>query len=189
MRLAYDPEFTAHDGGFAGAVFGTLGSLFSASDREQDLGRRALKTFQKRLAVKRAGLTYVIAVSFVRRTRTDLLKSPMRLSRRTFTTSSKQNMTLRAALQLGCRSEYESFVSRLQRPKRRLFPFQGQEQHYRHRRPSDERAAARRTQQSAFVAKAQTNEARARLTESTLSSAATMHRRSRERWLIRLTMR
>ena len=66
LHLTSDPEFVGSGGGLLGAlfssVFGETGSDKATSEFE--LFRKAVRTFQDRLTIKRLGLTYVIQISF-----------------------------------------------------------------------------------------------------------------------------
>lgn len=66
LHLTDDPEFVGSSGGLVGAVFGLMGNLFGSNDAksEFELTRNALDRFEKQRDVKRAGLTYVMDISF-----------------------------------------------------------------------------------------------------------------------------
>jgi succinoglycan biosynthesis transport protein ExoP len=66
LKLTEDPEFVGSNAGAAGAVLDFVSGLFagSAPRNEFDLTRRAVRTFQKQLDVRRRGMTYVIEISF-----------------------------------------------------------------------------------------------------------------------------
>jgi succinoglycan biosynthesis transport protein ExoP len=66
LHLAHDPEFTSSGGGLLGQIFElvsrTFGSEDSATEFEQT--RRALASLERRLSVRRVGLSYAIQISF-----------------------------------------------------------------------------------------------------------------------------
>lgn len=66
LKLADDPEFVGSRTGAAGAVLDFVSGLFTrrAPLSEFDRTRRAVRTFQKQLDVRRRGMTYVIEISF-----------------------------------------------------------------------------------------------------------------------------
>jgi len=66
LKLTEDPEFVGSNAGAAGAVLDFVSGLFAAGapPNEFDLTRRAVRTFQKQLDVRRRGVTYVIEISF-----------------------------------------------------------------------------------------------------------------------------
>ncbi|AUC96071.1 exopolysaccharide biosynthesis protein [Bradyrhizobium sp. SK17] len=66
LKLADDPEFVGSRTGAAGAVLDFVSGLFAgrAPLSEFDRTRRAVRTFQKQLDVRRRGMTYVIEISF-----------------------------------------------------------------------------------------------------------------------------
>ena len=70
LHLIDDPEFVGPGGGLIGAMFGLISSVTSSlfgSDEptsEFALTRRALERFEKRLTIKRVGLTYVINIDY-----------------------------------------------------------------------------------------------------------------------------
>ncbi|WFU70970.1 polysaccharide biosynthesis tyrosine autokinase [Bradyrhizobium sp. CB2312] len=66
LRLVDEPEFTGDSGGLVGNVLGAVFSLFSSPTppSEYQQLRKALSRFQKNLAVKRVGLSYVIEISY-----------------------------------------------------------------------------------------------------------------------------
>lgn len=66
LKLADDPEFVGSRTGAAGAVLDFVSGLLAgrASLSEFDRTRRAVRTFQKQLDVRRRGMTYVIEISF-----------------------------------------------------------------------------------------------------------------------------
>ena len=66
LKLTEDPEFIGSNAGVAGAVFDFVSNLFvgSAPRNEFELTRRAVRTFQHQLDIRRRGLTYVIEISF-----------------------------------------------------------------------------------------------------------------------------
>lgn len=66
LRLFDEPEFTGDGGGLVGNVLGAVFSLFSSPTppSEYQQLRSALGRFQKNLAVKRVGLSYVIEISY-----------------------------------------------------------------------------------------------------------------------------
>ncbi|RTM05643.1 MAG: polysaccharide biosynthesis tyrosine autokinase [Bradyrhizobiaceae bacterium] len=66
LHLIDDPEFTGPSGGVFGLIEGAL-SLLSPSREapsEYQRTRRALSVFEKRLSIKRVGLSYVIEIGF-----------------------------------------------------------------------------------------------------------------------------
>lgn len=66
LRLVDEPEFTGDSGGLIGNVVGSVFSLFSSATplSEYQKLRVALARFQKNLAVKRVGLSYVIDIYY-----------------------------------------------------------------------------------------------------------------------------
>src|SRR5690242_18239507 len=67
-NLANDPEFVG-GGGFIGSLIGAITGLFSSGETDEATSefasqRHAVAAFQKRLTVKRVGLTYVILIKF-----------------------------------------------------------------------------------------------------------------------------
>jgi len=69
LHLIDDPEFVGPGGGLIGAVFGLVSSvtrLFSSDEPNSEfvLTRKALELFEKRLTIKRVGLTYVINIDY-----------------------------------------------------------------------------------------------------------------------------
>jgi succinoglycan biosynthesis transport protein ExoP len=66
LHLDKDPEFVGSSGGLIGSAISLVLSPFSSDEpkSELDLSRRALTVFQKRLTVRRVGLTYVMEISF-----------------------------------------------------------------------------------------------------------------------------
>jgi polysaccharide biosynthesis transport protein len=67
-NLANDPEFVG-GGGFIGSVIGAITGLFSSNEADEPTSefrtrRQAVAAFEKRLTVKRVGLTYVILIKF-----------------------------------------------------------------------------------------------------------------------------
>jgi succinoglycan biosynthesis transport protein ExoP len=66
LKLIDDPEFVGSNSGAVGAVIDFFANLFagSAPRNEFDLTRRAVRTFERQLDVRRRGLTYVIEISF-----------------------------------------------------------------------------------------------------------------------------
>lgn len=66
LRLVDEPEFTGDSGGLIGNVVGAVFSLISspAPPSEYQQLRKALSRFEKNLAVKRVGLSYVIDISY-----------------------------------------------------------------------------------------------------------------------------
>jgi len=66
LHLIDDPEFTGASGGLFGLIEGALSFLSSSAEApsEYQLTRRALSVFEKRLSIKRVGLSYVIEIGF-----------------------------------------------------------------------------------------------------------------------------
>ena len=70
LRLIDDPEFTGPSSGLLGVVESAMSVLSflsdsgSADSAEYQMTRKALSVFEKRLSVKRVGLSYVIEISF-----------------------------------------------------------------------------------------------------------------------------
>ncbi len=68
LRLTEDPEFVGSGGGLLGTLFGFVLSPFGFDQdpaaSEYELNRRAVRAFQDRLSVRRAGLSYVIQIRF-----------------------------------------------------------------------------------------------------------------------------
>ncbi|MGN8546634.1 polysaccharide biosynthesis tyrosine autokinase [Bradyrhizobium sp. 13971] len=66
LKLNEDPEFVGSRAGAVGAVVDFVSGLLAggAPPTEFDRTRRAVRTFQKQLDVRRRGMTYVIEVSF-----------------------------------------------------------------------------------------------------------------------------
>jgi succinoglycan biosynthesis transport protein ExoP len=68
LHLTEDPEFVGSSGGLLGTLFGFILSPFGLDQdqaaSEYALNRRAVRAFQERLSVRRAGLSYVIQISF-----------------------------------------------------------------------------------------------------------------------------
>jgi len=66
LHLTDDPEFVGSGGGLLGAAIATVAGLFSSGEQasEFELTRRALGRFEKNRDIKRAGLTYVMDISF-----------------------------------------------------------------------------------------------------------------------------
>ncbi|HZV06154.1 MAG TPA: AAA family ATPase [Gemmataceae bacterium] len=66
LHLTDDPEFVGPAGGLIGGLFGLLSNFGGGSEAKSEyaLSREALQRFQKRLTVKRVGLTYVINIDF-----------------------------------------------------------------------------------------------------------------------------
>lgn len=66
LRLVDEPEFTGDNGGLIGNVVGSIFSLMSSATplSEYQKLRVALDRFQKNLAVKRVGLSYVIDIYY-----------------------------------------------------------------------------------------------------------------------------
>jgi polysaccharide biosynthesis transport protein len=66
LHLTEDPEFVGFGGGLIGNAYGIVSTWLGlvGPESELELRRRASETFAKRLAVKRVGLAYVIAISF-----------------------------------------------------------------------------------------------------------------------------
>src|SRR5262249_5471624 len=66
LNLTDDQEFVG-GGGFIGSLVGAVTGLFSSSESDSSefaARRSAVGAFQKRLTVKRVGLTYVILIKF-----------------------------------------------------------------------------------------------------------------------------
>ncbi|WOH67871.1 polysaccharide biosynthesis tyrosine autokinase [Bradyrhizobium sp. BWA-3-5] len=64
LELLKDPEFVGYGRGFIGTAFRLLGLVFRSEDTEFSLTRRALERFERKLTVKRVGLTYAISIQF-----------------------------------------------------------------------------------------------------------------------------
>lgn len=66
LNLTADPEFVGPSGGLVGTLFRAVDSLFAPSPPPSEYAstRQALGVFQRRLDVRRIGLTYIIAISF-----------------------------------------------------------------------------------------------------------------------------
>lgn len=65
LRLTELDEFVGPGGGIPGAILGSIRSLLSDGPRSDfELTRKALEKFQKRLSVKRLGLSYVIQIDY-----------------------------------------------------------------------------------------------------------------------------
>lgn len=66
LKLTEDPEFVGSRAGAVGAVLGWVSGLFTSRTPPNafDLTRRAVRTIQKQLDVRRRGMTYVIEISF-----------------------------------------------------------------------------------------------------------------------------
>jgi succinoglycan biosynthesis transport protein ExoP len=67
LRLTDDPEFGGADDKSTGMPFGLFSGLFRENDKSSssDLSGEALASFEKRLSVKRVGISFVIEVSFI----------------------------------------------------------------------------------------------------------------------------
>ncbi len=66
LHLAQDPEFIKPSGGLIGTIVGVIPNLFASSEPTSEfaLTRKAMRVFEGRLSVKRAGLSYVINIEF-----------------------------------------------------------------------------------------------------------------------------
>ena len=66
LHLAQDPEFIGPGGGLTGTIVGFISSLFESSEPTSEfaLTRKAMRVFEDRLSIKRAGLSYVINIAF-----------------------------------------------------------------------------------------------------------------------------
>lgn len=66
FNLTDDPEFAGGGGGLIGTLIGAVTGLFSSGEpvSEFALNRQAVGAFEKRLTIKRVGLTYVIQIGF-----------------------------------------------------------------------------------------------------------------------------
>src|SRR5262245_49394756 len=66
LRLAESPEFTGSDGGLVGTVLSYVFALFGSSGpiSEFERTRSILENFEKRLAVRRIGTSYVLEIRF-----------------------------------------------------------------------------------------------------------------------------
>ena len=66
LHLAQDPEFIRPSGGLIGTIVGFIPNLFASSEPTSEfaLTRKAMRVFEGRLSVKRAGLSYVINIEF-----------------------------------------------------------------------------------------------------------------------------
>ena len=69
LHLTEDPEFVGSGAGFLGALISEVGSVFSPAGSDKSASdfetfRSAVATFQRRLQIKRVGLSYVIQISF-----------------------------------------------------------------------------------------------------------------------------
>jgi polysaccharide biosynthesis transport protein len=67
LHLTEDPEFTNPGGGLIGALVSGPSGLFVSRKLPSnfELTRKAIRTFEDRLSVRRIGLTYVIQISFL----------------------------------------------------------------------------------------------------------------------------
>jgi succinoglycan biosynthesis transport protein ExoP len=67
LRLTDDPEFGGRADKSTGMPFGLFSGLFRENDKSSssDLSGEALASFEKRLSVKRVGISFVIEVSFI----------------------------------------------------------------------------------------------------------------------------
>ena len=65
LHLTEEDEFVGPGGGVPGALIGFISRLLSDGSKSQfELTRKALEKFQRRLAVKRLGLSYVIEIDY-----------------------------------------------------------------------------------------------------------------------------
>ena len=66
LHLAQDPEFIGPSGGLMGTIVGFISNLFGSSEPTSEfaLTRKAMRVFEDRLSIKRAGLSYVINIAF-----------------------------------------------------------------------------------------------------------------------------
>src|SRR5262249_45398234 len=66
LRLAESPEFTGSDGGLVGTVLSYVFALFGSSGpiSEFERTRSLLENFEKRLAVRRVGTSYILEIRF-----------------------------------------------------------------------------------------------------------------------------
>ncbi|WP_439374651.1 Wzz/FepE/Etk N-terminal domain-containing protein [Bradyrhizobium sp. DASA03120] len=65
LKLTTDPEFVGPGNGVVGRVMGLISLILgSGPDTEFSRTRRALERFDRRLTVKRIGITYVISIQF-----------------------------------------------------------------------------------------------------------------------------
>ena len=66
LHLTQDPEFVARSGGLFGQLFDVVFDAFGNEDphTEFELTRRALTSLERRLTVRRVGLSYAIQISF-----------------------------------------------------------------------------------------------------------------------------
>ena len=66
LHLAQDPEFIKPSGGLIGTIVGVIPNLFASSEPTSEfaLTRKAMRVFEDRLSIKRAGLSYVINIAF-----------------------------------------------------------------------------------------------------------------------------
>lgn len=65
LHLTEEDEFVGPGGGIPGAIIGSISKLLSGGEKSEfELTRKALEKFQKRLSVKRLGLSYVIQIDY-----------------------------------------------------------------------------------------------------------------------------
>lgn len=66
LHLAQDPEFIGPSGGLIGTIVGFISNAFRSSEPTSEfaLTRKAMRVFEDRLSIKRAGLSYVINIAF-----------------------------------------------------------------------------------------------------------------------------
>jgi succinoglycan biosynthesis transport protein ExoP len=64
LNLSEDSEFVGSGGGLVGSLFSLFDFLRSAPRSDFELTRQAVEVFQRRLGIRRVGLSYVIQISF-----------------------------------------------------------------------------------------------------------------------------
>jgi polysaccharide biosynthesis transport protein len=69
LRLTEDPEFLSPSGGLVSSIMSFVGGVFDSEtpSSQFELTRRAMRTFQSRLWIRRVASTYVIEINFTSR--------------------------------------------------------------------------------------------------------------------------